>query len=315
MSQTIKPVNPYALTSPTKDSFLTILDNKNTKKAINNWANWGTASINALTFLSGNFNILDSFQEILEKSCEVLTKIAYSVTSLACASDLWKKKNPISFLGMASTTLFTILSNHYNLWLAYGISYGLGNFVIITDQREIVNKDGEPILDKDGNVQLINGDFSTRGWKEGLLTTFRETGKIVKELINKPQRIKKISHALCTSSIFEMFGPIISYFFGLEKLGSFIRSTGTIATQTAFLLHNDSSKKTSAEDHGKITLKSSIALGGVLGIAGSAVDFLKRLSFISDKFANLTNLSIALDRGMAALILSGIMDIKKEKNS
>ncbi|KAF0193499.1 MAG: hypothetical protein FD167_5957, partial [bacterium] len=123
----------------------------------------------------------------------------YIVSSTAGAIDLWGKKNPFPFIGFASGIPLTLLSTSYNLYLAYGIPYGLGNFSIITDQREVVDKNGEPIPDKGGNIQLVNGDFSKRGWGEGLKTTLRESGKIIKELIQKPERIKKISHALFTS--------------------------------------------------------------------------------------------------------------------
>ncbi|MBI3590854.1 MAG: hypothetical protein HY094_05685 [Candidatus Melainabacteria bacterium] len=295
-----------------QNKFTEIIQNKRVRQAANNWSNWSSAGLNLLTFANANFRFFAPLQDGLEKLSGLVTKATYVIGSLAGTVDLWGKKNPLSFLGFASGIPLTLLSSSYNLFLAYGIPYGLGNFVIITDQREVVDKNGEPIPDKDGNVQLVNGDFSNRGWTEGLKITFAESIKIVKELIQNPQRIKKMSHALFSSSVFEMFGPIVGYL-GLEKLGSFIRSSGTIATQTAFLLHNDSNKKSSVEEHGKVTLKSSIALGGILGILGSAVDFIKRIGFVSDRIDNLTNLSLAFDRGMGALVVSGIMDIEKQK--
>ncbi len=307
LTSVIKPLSEEG-----KNPFLEVIQNKEVKQAINNGANWGTAGLNVLTFANANFHFFDQFQDVLEKSSEIFTKITYNVTSILGTIDLWGKKNLIPFLGFASGVPLTIMSSNYNLYLAYGIPYGLGNFVIITDQREVVDKDGKPILDKGGNVQLVNGDFSKRGWMNSLSTTCKESIKIIKELAEKPQRIKKISHALFTSSVFEMFGPVLGYL-GFEKLGSFIRSSGTIATQTSFLLHNDSNKKTSIENQGKITLKSSIALGGLFGIGGSAIDFLKRSEFISEKIPNLTNLSLGLDRVMGALIVSGIMDIEKNQ--
>ena len=297
----------------TQNRFTEIIQSKKVKQAANNWSNWGSAGLNLLTFSNANFHFLDQFQEAIEKLSEVATKATYLISGIAGSIDLWGKKNPLSFTGFASGIPLTLLSTNYNLYLAYGIPYGLGNFAIIADQREVVDKNGEPIPDKDGNVQLINGDFSSRGWIDGLKITLTESGKIIKELVQEPQRIKKISHALLSSSVFEMFGPLVGYL-GLEKLGSFIRSSGTIATQTAFLLHNDSNKKSSVEDRGKVTLKSSIALGGILGITGSAIDFIKRVEFISDKIPNLTNLSLALDRGMGALLVSGIMDIEKNQS-
>ncbi len=309
----LQPVVKLPSVKTQNNKFIEIIQDKKVKQAANNWSNWGSAGLNFLTFANANFHFSDQLQGAIEKVSELVTKATYLIGGVAGSIDLWGKKNPLSFAGFASGIPLTLLSTNYNLYLAYGIPYGLGNFAIITDQREIVDKNGEPIPDKDGNVQLVNGDFSNRGWVKGLKITLTESAKIVKELIQKPQRIKKMSHALFTSSVFEMFGPLIGYF-GIENLGSFIRSSGTIATQTAFLLHNDSSKKSSVEDHGKVTLKSSIAMGGILGILGSAIDFIKRVDFISEKIPNLTNLSLAFDRGMGALVVSGIMDIEKNKS-
>ena len=300
-------------TEKTNSPFLELIQNKKAKRTVNYIANGGSFTLNFFTFLNGNFHFLDSIQDGLEKSGEAFTKVAYSIVSLIGAIDIFEKKNPLPFIGFSAGVPLSLLSTSYNLWLANGIPYGLGNFIIITDQREVVDENGEPVLDKDGNVQLITGDFKNKGWKEGLSTTYTESLKIIKELIQKPQRIKKISHSLLTSSVFEMFGPVISCF-GLEKIGSFIRSTGTIATHAAMLLHNDSNKKTSIEKHGRINLKSLISQGALLGISASAVDFIKRSEFISENISNLTNLSLGLDRGMSALFMAGMFDIEKEKS-
>lgn len=300
-------------TDNSNNKFLELIQNKKAKKTVNYIANGGSFTLNFLTFLNGNFHVLDSVQDGLEKAGETFTKFAYSIVSLIGAIDIFEKKNALPFIGFSAGVPLSLLSSNYNLWLTNGIPYGLGNFIIITDQREVVDENGEPILDKEGNVQVINGDFKNKGWKEGLKTTCSESLKIAKELIQKPERIKKISHSLLTSSVFEMFGPAISCF-GLEKTGSLIRSTGTIATHAAMLLHNDSNKKTSIEKHGRINLKSLISQGALLGISASAVDFIKRSEFVSDNISNLTNLSLALDRGMSTLFMAGMFDIKKEKS-
>ena len=110
-----------------------------TKKIINYIANGCSSSVSLLTFLNGNFNFLSSIQEKLEPVSEALSKIAFGISHVIGAIDLWQKKNLLPFLGYASAVPTSLLSSGYNMWLAVGLPEGLINFAVITDQREIVD--------------------------------------------------------------------------------------------------------------------------------------------------------------------------------
>ena len=300
---------PIKITPPdNKQSFIETIKSDNTKQTVNYVFNGSSAALSLLTFLNGNFHFINSIQEKLEKFSEILAKIAFGTVSLMGAIDTGQKKNPFAFLGYLLSVPLATISSGYNLWLTSGIANGLCNFIVITDQREVLDKNGEPILDKKGNIQYINGDFKTRGWKKAITTTFSECLKMIKEVIHKPQKIKKISNAIFFSSLFEIAGPIIGLL-GLEKIGSFIRNTATVAVESAMLLHKDKSPDKNQE---VINLKSPVAQSGLLWVGTSLVDFLKRFDFISDKLSSLTHLSLGFDRAASILFTKGLLNVKKE---
>ena len=291
-----------------KPSLLEFIKRDKTKEVINYAFNGSSIAASLFTFLNGNFHFLDSIQEKLEKFSEILARITFAQISAIVAIDLWEKKNPLSLLGYILSIPIAILSNGYNLWLASGITNGLCNFIVITDQREHVDKDGEPILDEAKNIQYVNGDFSKRGWKKAISTTFSESFKMLKEVIKKPEKIKKISHSVLIFSIIEIFSPMIS-FAGFEKVGSFLRNASNIAIETALLLHKDSNEK--SPNNSNINLKSPVAQSGLLWIGTSIVDFIKRYDFISERVNNLTHLSLGFDRAASILFTKGIFNVKK----
>ncbi len=294
----------------TKQSLLEIIKSDKTKKIINYAFNGSSTTFSLLTFLNGNFHFFDSIQERLEKFSEILAKVAFSKVSLIGAIDLWEKKNPFPFFGYALSVPLAFISSGYNLWLTSGIASGFCNFIVITDQREVVDEKGEPILDKDGNIQIINGDFGDRGWKNAFSTTFNECLKMTRELIEKPERIKKISHAALVSSVFQILGPVIGLS-GFEKIGSFIRNAATIAVEGSMLLHKDIKNKSSKNNHDGINLKSPVAQSGLLWVGAAVIDFLKRFDFISEQIKNLTHLTLGLDRAASILFTKSLFDIKR----
>lgn len=292
-------------------SFFQIIKEPIAKKVINGVFNGSSAALNFAAFLNAQFGLYDFAQEYLEKSAELLTKAAYNSIGIIGSIDVWEKKNLIPFLGFAMGIPLTVLSSGYDVWLMNGIPYGFGNFIIVTDQRELVDKNGSFIKSSDGKVKLLGGDFKELGWGKGLSKTLEECRKMVFEITEKPKKLlNSVSHALLASSVFELFGPVV-YMFGQEKIGSFIRSTGTIATQTAMLFHDDSSSEVSEKKRGKISLTSDVSKSAVLGVTASMLDFIKRTDFISDKIPNLTNLTLGIDRVSNYLIMSGIFNIKK----
>ncbi len=299
--------NPLFTKNFIKDSLNEILTSDKTKKIINYAFNGSSSVVSLFTFLNGNFNFLSSIQEKLEPFSELLSKTAFSIAHVIGAVDLWQKKNVFPFLGYAVAVPTVLLSSGYNLWLAVGAAEGLINFAVITDQREVVDNNGDPILDKNKNIQLINGDFSTRGWKNSFLTTIKETYKMLKELCNNPAKIKNISHAVLVPSLFLLMGPILG-FLGLKRTEAFVRNISTVTLESSMLLHKDTNSKSLKKG---IDLKSPIAQSGILWMATAIVDLLKRFNFISDKFNNLTHLSLALDRTASIRFTQGILNIKQ----
>ena len=286
-----------------------ILTSDKTKRIINTSAN-GTASLfSLLTFLNGNFNLLDSIQEKLEPFSEALSKIAFSTVHTIGALALWQKKNIFPFLGYAMAPVIALFSSGYNLWVSTGLSGGLINFAVITDQREVVDENGNPILGKNGEVQIINGDFKERGWRNSLETTLKESFKMIKELFNDPYKITKFAHATFVSSSSLIIGSLLGLL-GLKKTEAIIRNTASIASETAFLFHKDLNNKSAKDLQKTIDLKSPIVQSGILWIGTATLDLLKRFDFISEKISNLTHFSLAFDRAASIRFTQGILNIK-----
>lgn len=286
------------------------------KRAINYAVN-GTASLCSLfTFLNGNFNFFDGIQEKLEPLSEVLSKVAFSTVHIIGAVDLWQKKNIFPFLGYAAAPIIAMFNSGYDLWVSTGLVTGLINFAVITDQREVVDENGDPILDKDGNIQIINGDFRDRGWWNSFQTTLNESLKMAKELCQKPARIKSFTHATFLFSSFLLIGPVAGLL-GFKKLETVIRNTASIASETALLFHKNiggnTSKSNNVKDDYKkiINLKSPVAQAGILWIGTAITDLLKRFDFISERANNLTHLSLFFDRAASIRFTQSVLNMKK----
>src|SRR3989338_2815984 len=198
-----------------------ILTSYKTKKNINYAVNGSASLCSLFTFLNGNFNFLDSLQEKLEPLSEALVKIAFSTIHVIGAVDLWQKKNVFPFIGYLMAPVIALFSSGYDLWVSTGLCGGLINFAIITDQREIVDDKGNPVPDKDGNVQVVNGDFRDRGWQSSFETTIKESFKMIKEIYTNPSKIKKFAHAVFLSSSSLIAGSVLGML-GLKKLESII---------------------------------------------------------------------------------------------
>lgn len=299
------PSNAFSLLKANKLRFIEILTGSKTKKIVNYISNGSASALSLLTFLSGNFHLFNSFQEKLERFSESLSKIAYGIVHCVGAIDLWQKKNIFPFIGYALAVPSALFSSGYNLVLSTGFASGLINFIIVVDQREIVDNKGNPILDKNGNVQVIGGDFKDRGWSNSFTTSLKETLKIIRELINKPSQIKNTSHAVFISSSLQMIGSLIGLG-GLKSIGASLRNAGTVGVQAGMLLQKDIKNKN------KINLKSPFVQAGFMWIGAAIIDLLKRISFISEKITNLTHLSLFFDRFASIRFTQGILNIKKD---
>lgn len=289
----------------------------NPKEVINYTFNGASSAFSLLTFILSNTGKLGNFQEKLENISEILSKVAFSIISLVGSVDFWQKKNLIPFLGYTLAVPTAILSSGYDFWLSLGISSGLSNFIVIIDQREIVDDKGNPILDKGGNIQVINGDFKSRGWLRGLEITYKESIRMLAELIKNPLRFKKFSHSALVCSLFEMLGPLIGLI-GFKTTGSAIRNIATIGVESSALLHKDiksrmqtsSSNKTKAQKIKGINFNSPIAQSGFLWILTSIIDHLKRFDFVSTRINGLTSLSFLFDRLASIRFNQGVLNIK-----
>ena len=289
------------------------VNNYNTKKVLNLGLNGGSSLLSLFSFINSNFHIFDFAKEKLERASEILSKIAIGKTGFLSAADLWQKKNLIPCIGFALEVPIAIFSSGYNLWVSRGISNALAEFALIIDQREVVDRKGEPILDKKGNIQLINGDFEDRGWWNGFTITCKEIPRLMLELIKKPSRIKKLSHSLTLVQLVQMTAPIFGLL-GAKMVEASIRNVCAIGTDVSLLLDKNikSSSKNQVTPQKGINLKSPFVRSGLTWIGTAIIDELKRFDFISDKLNNLTSLSLAFDRGAAANYTHGLLNIKKE---
>lgn len=305
--------------SPNKSlfkSFMEALKKDKTKIILNNYSNGSSSLFSLLTFLNGNLNLFSTTQDTLETLSDSFSKLAVSTIGAIGAVDLWQKKNLFSFLGYASLIPISLISNSFNQWVARGFSSGLCGFVLMIDQREIVDDKGKPILDKDGKLQVINGDFQDRGWWNGVSTTIKESIKMLKEIFNKPSRIKKFSHAVLITSLLQMLGPL-SGLFGFKKAEAAIRDFAAALGDLAFLLDknikNKCSKLTSQNSNFLgINFKSPVVQSSILWIGTAVVDLLKRFNFISERVNNLTQLSLLFDRLASIRFTQGILNVKKD---
>lgn len=293
-----------------KNTLKEVLTNNKAKKIINYSVNGSASLLNLITFLNGNFNLSNSLQEKLEPLSEALSKIAFSTVHVVGAIDLWQKKNIFPFLGYAMAPIIAMFNSGYDLWVSTGLAGGLINFAVITDQREVVDDKGNPILTKNGNIQVINGDFSDRGWWNSFKTTTNESLKMIKEIIKEPSRIKKFTHATFFASSSLIIGSLLGLL-GFKKLEAIIRNIASMTGETALLFHTNINNK-SIKDHKKtIDLKSPITQSGILWIGTAVVDLLKRFDFISEKISNLTHFSLFFDRAASIRFTQGVLSIKK----
>lgn len=302
--------NPLFTKNFINNSLNEIFTSYRTKKNINYAVNGSASLCSLFTFLNGNFNFLDSLQEKLEPLSEALVKIAFSTVHVIGAIDLWQKKNIFPFVGYLMAPVIALISSGYDLWVATGLCGGLINFAIITDRREVVDDKGNPVPDKDGNIQVINGDFKDRGWQKSFETTIKESFKMIKEIYTNPSRIKNFAHAVFLSSSSLIVGSLLGMV-GLKKTEVIIRNIASVTGETALLFHTNTKSSAANNPKNTIDLKSPVAQSGFLWIGTAVVDMLKRFDYISENINNLTHLSLAFDRMASIRFTQGILNINQ----
>ena len=298
------------------------IHNKQNQHTINYIVNGGASILNLFAFLNGNLKFMEGIQEKLEIFTDIYTKTACGIQGLIVAVKTFHTKNIIPLIGNALEIPTAIFSKGFDLWLFRGISQGLKQFYRIIDQREVVDKDGEPIKDKNGNTQVIGGNFSQRGCFKSFTTTIKETPKILSELIKKPANIKNLSHSLTLASVFQIGGALLALL-GFKNIGATIRDTAGAGVD--FALMTDKNKKNNSpstyqsttniektpEKKG-INFSSPFVQAGLTWILASVADWVKRLSFIENLLPNLTNLSLFSDRGASMWFTKGNLEIEQE---
>lgn len=283
--------------------------NDKIKKYLNYAFNGSAAVVCLAAFVNGNLEIYEPIQENLELVSMFLAKSAFCAAHVIGAVDLWQKKNLIPFLGYASAVPISLLTSGYQLLLFTGISAGFINFIVVIDQRELTDKDNNPILDENGQVQTVGGDFSDKGWWYGIKTSCRESGKMLCELVTHPSKIKKVSNAVLASSLFQIAGSVIG-FFGSVTTGAFLRNAGTVCAETSMLLHKDTKNSNSSKP---VDFSSPIAQAGLLWNSSAITDQLKRSDVVSSVVSGLTELSLFFDRIASMRFTQGVLRIKNKK--
>lgn len=285
-----------------------VLTNSKIKSVLNCAVN-GTASAFAFfTFINGNFKFIESIQEYLEPVSEKLERTGNALSGIIGGIDLWQKKNFPPFLGYVSMVPISFFFDSFNNWLLRGFSIGFNAFAFIIDRREVVDKNGEPEKDENGQVKYLSGDFSNRGWLSSIKTSCEESYKMLCELYKKPSNIKKFSHAVLLTSITQIVSPFIAFFIN-RPIGSIIRNTAGVANYVGLLLDR---RKPDGPFFG-INFKSPVVQCSFLRIGTSIFDTMKNFDYFSDKITNLTDISLALDRLAGLKFTRGIFDIKRGK--
>ena len=294
------------------------LKNKDTKKVINYATNSGAAICNLFTFLNANFNFFDGIQEKFESISSVYSRIATGTQGLLLAADNFAVQNLIPTIGFALEVPIAIFSGSYDLWLYRGLSQGAGQLLTVLDRREVVDEKGEPIV-KDGKITLIGSDFTERGgFIKSFTAFFNEVPKLVKELIEKPSRISKISHSLFAVSTFQIIGALTAMA-GFKNIGAPIRNIAGAGVDWSFLTdikpkeianRIKGMKVVCAESQNKkgIDFSSLIPWAGITWITAAIVDQLKRIPDMEDKISGLTNLVMTSDRGASTLLTNANLE-------
>ena len=315
---------PQKIPRPNNSTVIERITSHETKMLLNYAANGGASVFNLLTFLNGNFHFFDGIQEKLEKFGEIMSRIATGTQGLVLAADTWKTENLIPFFGFLLEIPIAMFTSGNDLWLRRGVPQALGQLYRIIDQREIVDKNGEPIL-KNGKAQVIEGDFSEHGnklgWWKGFTTTCREMPKLVKEVIDKPSRIHKLTHSLFLASIFQTTGTVLAMF-GSVLIGAGIRDAAGVLCDYALMRDENLQNTTSGnipetqvnKKRGLLgfNFDSVIVRSGIVFTLAAIVDFAKRFQYFFDKINNLTEFSLFFDRGAALMYTIGNLGIKSE---
>lgn len=274
-----------------------------------------SAGLNLATFTAGNFTDNDGLVEGLEKASKVSTNFAVAGSGIIGAIDT-AKKNSVAFAGNLMEAAIPFLSTQFDLWSNRGISQSLINGMKIIDSRRVYDESGDPVLNANKTIKYMSGDFSDQPWHKSITTTAKELPKIFSELFNQPKKIFQISYSLAMSSALEFTGAVLGLF-GMKTAGSIFRNIGGAKADFSFATDIDKTEDTNVEGRGFIDtvkafdINSPFARAGATWISAAVLDEVKRFQYFTDKFKNLTQLSLFFDRLATAQFVQGNLNIKK----
>lgn len=255
----------------------------NHKITINNIGNLIGAIPNlfgALNSITGLFNISD---ETSEKWFGNFSKISTVTRGITGAVDCFNKRNLIPLVGSLIELPVAFLSSGYNLWLARGIPQSIRQIQAVIKRREMTVElaDGKKVTlgKKDGD------DFSKYGlgFIDGFKASIKELGNIFKEIGKNPFDFTSegsFSKNMLGCSTLQFIGPIISLV--SEKAGAFIRDTGGMLVDFAYMTDKDDPEK-------------KYFKGGVAWIGSAICDYAKRFVEVDSFKGFFNHMSMFLD--------------------
>ncbi len=250
------------------------------KESINKYVHMASATVNALTFLNGNFNFFDLGDELQEGISNVVSRCATGTRGLTGILDCHMKQNLIPLLGSAMEVPVAVFAKGDDLWLMRGIAQSIRQFQGVIKRSGMKHPNsGEILSTKDGD------DFPKYGITmfKGFTASLKEAGKIAGEFFTSPfKEEKRFSRSVLFCSLFQGGGPIM-HLFGFEKLGPFFRDFAGALIDVAYI--------TDKKEPGK----HSYVPAGTLWIGSAICDYAKRFEGVTDSVKNMTQLSLFFD--------------------
>ncbi len=269
------------------------------KGEINRYTHVAAATVNALTFLNGNFNFINIGEELQETISNFFSRCGTAVRGITGAVDCISKNNLIPLLGSVLEVPVAIFAKGDDLWLMRGIAQSIRQF------QGVIKRSGMEVTLPNGNKKALNeedGDnFSGYGINmfNGFTASLKEAGNIACEFFTSPFKKEKLfSRSVLFCSLFQGGGPIM-HLLGFEKLGPFFRDLAGALIDVAYI----TDKKKPGQ--------RSYVPAGTLWIGSAICDYLKRFEGITGSIKNMTQLSLFFD--MLAAIFESDANFDKKR--
>lgn len=291
------------------------------KKVLNYITNGGAALLNLTHFINSNWNFSDFLKDKLGFASSLMTRAAVISQGIILTNETWNAKNLLPLIGSVSELPIALFSSDDNIWFNRGWSQGLGQFYSMIAKRHI-KQNGESVFDTEGKPICMNPDFSKQnlhGLIESTKVTFRESGKIVSELIKEPKNLLNYSHSIFIASAGQIAGTLLGVF-GLTNTGAIIRDVFGTFVDFALTRDDENKKQVAGSEPQRVKHKlfnldfsSTFVWSGLTWVLAAVVDAYKRIPFLSNTQEALTNLSLTSDRFASMLYTEANLNIKQEK--